>query len=389
MKNVKKTLTTRLVFVVFTSIVFFVTYFISSSMDNDFQTYAFSHHFNPREFPHMNVIALRISIFLMALCALKKFQSLKIQRSFMLVLMLCLIIGLSMPISLDTYPYITGVSRIIFSLTEPWRQLYVPPAFRATIEGATEGLCGIFDLSSVALEYSWSRNLGRYHYFILLIVILFIVFWQLARTLEYSETRRINQTPDSIWALIKLHPYIFIVCFFGGFSEGIFDYTFLLSKEVLPDFSPRAYQYTLYLGGILGPILIGRLADKKGIFFMTVVTGFLVTLCKFVSSLLCLIHTPVLNAYYVVAFIEGGLAASIWMLSVAIVGERLRNKGIFRAFAISNVAFGIGSTVAGSVYTLFADSFLKTKLGIGCIDLMIMGLIWHYHKNDRPVEKNI
>lgn len=375
----------RLLFVWLTSVIFLAAYFIFVSTGNVFQNYAFEHHLDRHIFPYMNIVAMRISTVLIALCLLNTLQSIEYQRYFILALLFFLGVGLLVPLSLTSYSIVSGLSQVIFSLTEPWRQLYAPPALRATIEGITEGLTGVFDLTGMSIERRWSHHLALFHYVAPIVITLMIVFWQLTRKLKYVTISKITQTPQSLSDLFTKHPYIFIACLFGGINESIFSYTFILGKEALPHFSPQYYQCALYAGSIIGPILMGRLADKRGIFLICLISGISLTVIKMLTAFFSLPFNAIFQPYphYILAFIEGGLSASIWVLSVAFVGERLRTRGIFRAFAMSNIFFGLGCLIGGRFYEYFSFSFMQTELSIGMLNIILMILFWFFFKHEQ------
>jgi hypothetical protein len=374
----------RLLFAWFTSIVFLAAYFIFISSANVFQVYAIDHKFSSDMFPSASIFAMRLSLFITLLCTLKSFQNLNRQHFLMLLLLLLLLIVLLMPLSFNSYPAMAGLSNAIFDLTEPWRQFYAPPALRATIEGVTEGLTGIIDLSSVAIEQHWSVNLSLYHYVATIFVFLLVFFWMLARKLENTKfsAQQKSVASISIGKLLRKYPYIFLACLFGGINTAIFNYTLFLIKANAPQLHAQNYQYSIYLGSIIGPIIIGRLADKKGIF----------STLMYLSVLLILLRSTILTSFelkffafagfYIGSFFLGALTASVWTLTVSLVGERLRSQGIFRAFAISNIFFQIGFIIASRVYQHFDSPFHIVKLSLLFVDIVLVAIIRHFYKKE-------
>lgn len=370
-------------FIFLLAIIYWMAYFTVVSMGNVFQAYIFEHHLSPALYPELNIMAFRIALLGTVLMYLKRLQSIQSQRWLFIFVVLLLALGLSMPISLGLYPFITGLERIVTSLIQPWIQLFVPAAFRATVSGTIMGGTGVLDFLSAMIETSWSWHLSRYHYLTIFFGVAMILFWRLS----YTEEKRINivekQSPQNLSTLLTQHPYIFIACFLGGLNTAIFGYTFLLAKEVLPQMSTQDYQYMLYLGGIIGPIVVGRLADKKGIFRMLIFFACWLVVNKLLQAL-CITISSKPAAYYITAFMESGLAVSVSTLGLALIGERLKTQGIFRAFAVSNVFFYVGNLAASRIYKYFVDSFFLTNLSMGLVNIFFILLLWKfYHKENK------
>lgn len=235
----------RLLFIGIICAIYIMAYFIFISAGNVFQDFAFFHHFDEHLFPQINVIALRISTFAMILCVLRFFQSTKNQSILTLTMLSCLIIILLVPISFKSYPFISGLSHIVLNLMEPWRQFYIPAAFRATLEGIVAACCGLIDLSSISFEDSWSQHLDLYHYFAYIGMVFFILFVGFFAIIHRSEKNEPMPVFESIPALLYKNPCVFIACLFGGVNQAVFSYAFLLEKEILPNISPQNYQYLL------------------------------------------------------------------------------------------------------------------------------------------------
>ncbi len=382
MRITLKTRQLQLLFVALTSVIFIISYAIFSFGSNLFQFEIFKLNMSSNEFPLLNIISLFIMMGIMFLCFFERFQLLNYQ----LVLMISLILTLAaLPLSFETFPVITGFSNGIYNLTEPWRQLYVPPAIRATVEGITEGFLGFMDIRSVTMESFWDTEIERYRYITLVLAVCAFLFWWLTQSLKQTElTEKIVQAPESILNLILKYPYIFIICFAAGLNEGLFNYTYFLGKEILPKNYIATYQYVIYVSSIFVPMLIGKMADKYGIFFMVVLTSLLLIGCKFLSSVMALLHVPTPMYYLVIVFLESGSTVSIWMLSASLIGERLHTKGIFRSFALSNVAFGAGNATCGGIYALFSESFGLTKLSTGLLNTCLLAATcYFYHKFEK------
>lgn len=380
----------RLIFAWFTSVIFLAAYFIFISSSNVFEAYAIEHHFDTALFPSASIVAMRISLLITILCTLKSFQNLNRQHFLMLFLMLLLLTVLLLPLSFSSYPAMAGLSNAIFDLTEPWRQFFAPPALRATIEGVTEGLTGIIDLSSVAIEHNWSLHLSRYHYIATIFIFLLVIFWMLARKLESTKfiAQQKDVVPKSPLKLLKQYPYIFIACLFAGINTSVFNYTLFLIKDLAPQVSAQNYQYSIYLGSIIGPIIIGRIADKKGVFSTLLYTSLFLAIIR--SALFAFLEFRRFDFHgcYILSTCVGGLTASVWTLSVSLIGERLRSQGIFRAFAISNIIFQVGFIIASRVYEHFNSPFHPVKCLLILIDFILIAMLWRFYKREPLLVKN-
>lgn len=381
----------HLFFVLFTSLIFvaaycifLIAYFVFISSANIFDNYSITHNFKSTVFPSASIMGVRMTLFITILCTLKSFQNLNWQYFLMFTLIALLLAVFVMPISFHSYPLIAGLSNAIFDLTEPWRQLFAPPPIRATIEGITEGLTGIIDLTSIGVESGWSQHLSQYQYVFSISVALLLLGWIFTRKMEslkFSIQER-NIVSTSILKLLKEYPYIFIACLFGGVNMAIFNYVFFLIKTFDPTLPAKHFQFFVYIGSIIGPIIIGRIGDKKGIFFTMLCAGLLLIIVK--SIILAFIGAHYMFfGIHIFSLLLGGLSSSIWALTVAIVGERLRSQGIFRAFAISNIIFEIGFITASRVYEHFGDSFHPIRLLIVFIDSILLIILYSFYKKEK------
>lgn len=178
------------------------------------------------------------------------------------------------------------------------------------------------------------------------------------------------------------HPYIFIAYFIAGVNSSLFDFTYTLAKEVLPNMLPSNYQNMLYLGSIIIPIALGMLADKKGIFNTMLQAAVALIIVNFIAAILFKLSIKTHSIYFILAFIEGGLAISAATLSASLIGERLKTQGIFRSFAMSGMLFSVGYLCAGRIYEYSAGSFALTKLCIGLCNLILLALLWKSYTHD-------
>lgn len=184
-------------------------------------------------------------------------------------------------------------------------------------------------------------------------------------------------------ALLTQYPYVFIAFFAGGLNESLFDYTFVLGKEVLPHNAAQTYQYILYTAAIFVPIIIGPIADKKGIFLTLIASLFILVFNKFLQAFYFQTAFKGLLPYYISGFVGSGLSVNISTLSVALVGERLRNQGIFRAFAVIGIVFDIGQLTGGHIYEYFSNSFFLTNISMGIINFLLFLFLWKYYKKGK------
>lgn len=374
----------RLLFIMVIVFIYWATYFAYASMGNVVQDYAIRHNLDPKLYPWLTIIAARISLVATALCMLGSLQAINRQRWILIGLLAALVIFLCIPFTVHLYPFISGLESIISTLIKPWLQLYIPPALRATISGVSMGLTGVFDITSANMEDSWMEHLSRYRYLAIIFVVLLIFFWQLSHQSNRNKhSPTLHQAPKSILFLLTQHPYIFIAFFFSGVNCCIFDYTFILAKEVLPNASAEHYQYALYLGSIFLPIVLGILADKKSIFMVMLGSAILLIAINFITAFCFKFSITSSGVYLILAFIEGGLAISATTLSASLIGERLKTQGIFRSFAMSGILFDIGSLFAGRIYEFCANSFFTTKIGIGFMNIILVTMLWKYYQKDR------
>lgn len=87
--------------------------------------------------------------------------------------------------------------------------------------------------------------------------------------------------------------------------------------------------------------------------------------------------------YYILVFLEGGLVSSSICLITALIGERLKMHGIFRAFAISNVIYGIGSMMAGGFFSKVPHIFWLLKTSGALLDILLTTLFWYFYKKEK------
>ncbi len=365
-------------FIILACVINLLTYTLLIGGGNLFQQYSLNLHLAANIYPKYSLIGFRIMIALTALSLLTKFQQLNYQRVLMSVLVLAIV---PLPVSLDTFPIITGIGNAINGLSQAWLQLYVPPALRATISGILTGLSGVINIRSAAVEQYWHYSVIHEHVITVIMAIGLIFFWKLSLTLKNIKIsdEPIQEKPETIRNLITKYHYVFITCLMLGFNQGIFFFTLMLGSEALPNEPPQTYQYVIYTAAIISPMIIGRLADIYGIRFMTMFSAIFLTICNFLNVALSVADIGMALPYYIVAFIQSSLAASFWALACSLVGVVLRTKGIFRSFAISNIVINLGVIVCGRVYEHFT-SFKLTMLAMGIINMVFLVFLWVFYK---------
>ncbi len=373
----------RLRFIAIIIAIYWASYFGYIVMANVTQSYIFQQHLDPQRYPWLNIIALRMALLVTLLNLLTSFQAIHRQRSLLIVIMALLVAGLCLPFSLNSYPFVSALENLCEIFMSPWLQLYVPPAFRATISGISTGFTGIFDLSSTLMENNWRNYLAPYYRLAGILLVLLILFWHFSGKKQLQTLIKTKQTPRSFYYIVTKHFYIFIAFLFAGLNLSIFNYTFLLAKEVLPHAAAQYYQNALYIGSIIGPIIAGRLADKKDIFFILMLSASFLIVIKLIEAAIFKITLPTSIPYYFLAFIEGGLAPSVATLGAALIGERLRTQGIFRSFALSSLFFNVGSLLAGRIYQFGATSFFLTKITMASGDIILVLLLWLFYQKNR------
>ncbi len=357
------------------SIILLLGYVIFSCSDNLFQSYTSEHHVSAL-FPRLSILGMILTMIVMVLNISAKMQRFMYQQILLFIMLISFVV---IPVTLDTYPVIAGISNVIFNLVEPWRQLFVIPAFRATIVGITTALCGAVDIRATALENLWLFDLFRYKQVAIILMVFAFYFWFLAKKIQHLDANEINRTLEQhlpkLSVLFRTYPYIFVSCVLSGLNGGIFYYTYMLALKAMPNQQPSTYQYVIYIGSVVGPIIIGYLADRLGIFLMILISSILLTLLALIGAGLSFASVHVPLAYYITAFIEAALATSLWVMSAGLIGERLLSQGIFRSFAISNVLFICGNILCGYIFEVFL-SFEYIKLAFFVLDLILLLLMY-------------
>ena len=336
-----------------------------------------THHGNI--FLHENLIIIATVISIMMLCLLNKFQRLDYQRYLLLFLVISLIV---VPSSKESYPITIGFPRAISNLVQAWIQLYVPPSIRASTSGLLSSLAGAIEVRSVQMESYWSFYLNLKRYYSIFILLLLVLFWKYTIVME-KENYRINTThtpPINIFELILKYPYILVSCLAYGFNYNILSYGEFLAKAALPSENPKTYQYIIYLGATFFPLIAGRLGDKFGvskciIYFLLITMGF-----KFLTIALILSHMPTISSFYILIFIEAGLAGSLWALNPPLIGEIIDRNNLFRTFSLATLFCFFGAFLDGYIYRIFPLSIVSIKSSELCVNSLLVLLFWYLTK---------
>ncbi len=381
MTNFNKEERTRFFFAIINSLIILLGYVIYINASNLFQVH-FSERHDLAEYARLSIFGSLVTGAIMMVSFLKKMQRLYYQRFLLGVLILVLLV---LPVSIYTYPMISGLSYATLNLANAWRQLYVPNVVRGAITGITTGLTGIIDLNSIEIEYSWAKDIVRYHYVLASLVVCLFLFWRLSLKLNNTKIT-IEQEKikiESLYTVIKKYPYVFLCCFLGGFNETIFYYTYILGGEALPNLPITTYQYIFCFGGIVVPMITGFIADRFGMFRMLIATILILVICKLFDAILAFSGITLAIPYYITAFIEAGLSSS--SLSLALLGESLAAKGVFRLMAFGVMLLSFGAACCSYCYGQFIGSFVLTKLCMSIINIFFVGLILYLYSRRVPL----
>ncbi|MDP3561208.1 MAG: hypothetical protein Q8R83_03415 [Legionellaceae bacterium] len=365
-----------ILFIIIIVFINLATYTIFVSSGNVFQQYAYEHHLALNIYSHDSVISFRITTLILILCLFKQFQKLNYQRAVISVLMLILFL---LPISVKTFPILSGCSNTINTLSQAWLQLYLPSAFRATITGFLASMYGFIAIRSAYMEKFLSASIANEYITGGILIVSLFFFLIFSFKIKAPEANESPEPTESIFKLILKYPLVFIICFFAGLNAGIIFYTLILGAEALPKQPPQIYQYIVYAATILGPVALGRCADKFGIAFVAVCSVFVLTLCSVFNFGLSYMHIEWPIPYYIVAFIDAGFVASLWGLVCSLIGKNLRNQGIFRSMAISNIILNVGILSCVQILQQFSQSYLFTMLVFSAINLCFWGVIWYLY----------
>ena len=179
--NPKVTLSRPILFVILMSVVNLLAYALIMSGANLFQHYIFLHHLDANTYNLGTLFSLLILIGILALNLLTKFQEFIYQR--ILIALLILII-LVLPVSLTTFPILSGCSNDLSNLAQAWTQLFVPTTLRGLITGVITALTGVIDIRSTTIESLWTFALHRERIIALILVLCLFFFWQTTKNLK-------------------------------------------------------------------------------------------------------------------------------------------------------------------------------------------------------------
>ena len=144
----------------------------------------------------------------------------------------------------------------------------------------------------------------------------------------------------------------------------------------------QSYLFAACIGSILLPLVLGPIADKKGIFSVSITLCYLLILINGIYAGLYATNITQPFFYYTIVFIETGLSLSLSSLTIALIGEHLRSKGIFRSFALSNLIFGIGTIINTRLLNLFIENLTYYRIGIAIAGTALIAIIYYCHKRE-------
>lgn len=329
---------------------------------------------------YSNASLMSLSIIL--LCLWKKMHSYHSQRILLLILLGALAAFLTFPVR--TFgTSVLFLSDIIMNILEPWRQAFVFPQYRAMVEVmqvAIEGVIQVLIYYSVS-DYFFIKYVGQLKYFSGIILILFFNFiWYLNYFKTFPARSEATDHQLKLRALIQANLDVFLLAVIAGFaiSAQVFDHTYV---ENIPKYINNKYIAISFMsGGIFLPLIIGHLADKKGIAAIAFKASLLLIVLKFISALgSSFIVVPVLPATFGI-FIAGGVSQILPALNVALVGHRFSTLRLFAAWALSTLFIHLGEIMAAQVYDVsfgMYHSFALTQFITGiCMLLMLLG-VWY------------
>ncbi|ETO92721.1 hypothetical protein [Legionella oakridgensis] len=364
--------------VLVTCAIYLITWFITSAASNVMQATVIQQHAEPYIFPIVRHVASVLFTFLLALSCLKWFQKIHYQRLLM-IFVLCLLIGLfAKSLSLQTYPFISALGNYALNLSEAWRQLFVHPAWRGTIEGILGGLGTVVNVRAIGIQEAWMVHIEAFDRFLYILGGLLILFWYFSKNSKLAQPNE-PQTTFSFKTLLANYHYLFMLTFLSGFNEGFLSFIPTIAHQALPDKPTLYYQYAACAGGVIGPMIMGRLGDRLGILRMLFVTTGLLLLGNLLDMLLLQESIPFIRLYYVTVFLETAMVICLVSLTTALIGERLRTHGIFRVFALANLIAAVGTTISMRLKIITADSLFAYKAMISTVDIFLItvsAILW-------------
>lgn len=214
--------------------------------------------------------------------------------------------------------------------------MFVHPAWRGTVEGILEGLGMVVNLRAIGIQEAWMIHIKAFDRFLYVLGSLLILFWYFSKKSKLVQPDE-PQTTFSFKILLMNYHYLFVLIFLSRFNEAFLSFIPTMAHQVLPDKPITYYQYAACFGGIIGPMIMGRLGDRLGILHMLFVTTGLLLLGHLIDMLLLQKSSSGIRLYYGTIFLETAMIVCLVSLTTALIGERLRTHGIFRVFALANL----------------------------------------------------
>lgn len=346
-----------------------------------------------------------VVVAILSLNLLEQFQRVQYQIN---LLFLLIVVFLFVHISLTNYFVLLGIARTLYVLNQAWIQRYVPPKIRASIAGIVMSLTGLIDLRSTMTQSFLSSDFVKGEYIRWGLAFCFILFWICVRRMniiappiKQSKSllkpkhtirslcsliiKRLKLDAHCVISIILSNPIIMIIFFLGGLNTTLIYYAYAMAKITLPHNPPEYIQYAIYLGATTIPFIVGRLGDRFGIYSVLISDLTLQVLCTFFIGFASLVPLKTPMIYYVVAFLESGLASGSFVLAYAMIGSRIQATNLFRAFTIGMLFNYLGSYLYGFIFYTFSKSFSMIKLMGGSINLIGLILFLYFYCSNREL----
>lgn len=360
---------------------------------------------NPNTYASQSLKSVLVIMLILTPNLFDSFQKTYYQLGLMSVLMVTF---LFLHVTPTNYFLFLGIIRTLYVLNQAWIQIYVPSHIRATISGLVLSITGLIDLRGTMLQSAWDSDITKAHILRWILFCLFLVFLYCAHQLHLDRRTKSTNTPpkklgsvsqwyqqwgiktkknyQNIRLVIQSYPMLCIAFFLVGLDTTIVYYSYTIAKIALPHASPEAFQYAVYLGATILPVLIGPIADRHGIRLTFMITVALITVFTFVSAMLPYLKTVHPFLYDITAFLESGFAAAGCALTYSLLGSMFSTSNLFRALTIGLFINYIGSYLYGWIYYQFSDSFSTIKFINASVNLFCLLLFFYFYTHVRRAE---
>lgn len=178
---------------------------------------------------------------------------------------------------------------------------------------------------------------------------------------------------QSLFALYQKSPLGMIGSFFSGIILGSI-FAFIPNVALELDLRISLFMGLTILGGTLWQWPIGKLSDKMDRQKLLIALSFLVLLPTIGLKLL----EGISLVPYLLAFILGGITFTIYPLSVALVCDRVKQKGMTHIAGVLLLAYSIGATIgplaASWIMAFLGASGLYYFIGVNALFLGLFGI---------------